>query len=96
MKLNNYINYFKNLISFKMADVDVEDIKFDIYNRECYIKKGPFQYNPKRVLNYSQTLDPQKKYKLEIKKFVDEHKSEFAKNETDDEANFLRIKKRKY
>ena len=76
-----------------MEDIDIENLNFDIYNREVY--KGQGQIS-KSYQNDSRYVDIQKKYKSEIDKFVENYyKNRAAQNEMKEE-NFERIKKRKY
>ena len=73
-----------------MEDIDIENLNFDVYNREVYQ-----EHNSKTVQTKPQ-LDAQKKYKEEIQKFVENYyKSRVAQNEINEE-NLERIKKRKY
>ena len=74
-----------------MEDIDIENLNFDVYNREVYQEKNskPVQINP-------QSIDIQKKYKNEINKYVENYyKNRFGNNDINDE-NLERIKKRKY
>ena len=74
-----------------MEDIDIENLNFDVYNREVYNEQGS-----KSDQTNSQYVDPQKKYKKEIDKFVENYyKNRFAKNEINEE-NLERLKKRKY
>ena len=74
-----------------MEDIDIENLNFDVYNREVYHEQGSKseQYD-------FQLSDAQKRYKNEIDKFVENYyKSRLSKNEINEE-NLERIKKRKY
>ena len=74
-----------------MEDIDIENLNFDVYNREVYQEQNskPVQINP-------QSIDIQKKYKNEINKYVENYyKNRFGNNDINDE-NLERIKKRKY
>ena len=74
-----------------MEDIDIENLNFDVYNREVYLEQNskPVQINP-------QPFDIQKKYKNEINKYVENYyKNRFGNNDINDE-NLERIKKRKY
>ena len=74
-----------------MEDIDIENLNFDVYNREVYLEQNskPVQINP-------QPIDIQKKYKNEINKYVENYyKNRFGNNDINDE-NLERIKKRKY
>ena len=74
-----------------MEDIDIENLNFDVYNREVYNEQGS-----KSDQSHSQPVDPQKKYKNEIDKFVENYyKNRIAKNEINEE-NLERLKKRKY
>ena len=74
-----------------MEDIDIENLNFDVYNREVYHEQGS-----KSELNDFQLSDAQKRYKNEIDKFVENYyKSRLSKNEINEE-NLERIKKRKY
>ena len=76
-----------------MEDIDIENLNFDIYNREVYKDQGQIS---KSYQNDSRYVDIQKKYKSEIDKFVENYyKNRAAQNEMKEE-NFERIKKRKY
>ena len=76
-----------------MEDIDIENLNFDVYNREIYQEQGQAI---KPVQNNSQYVDIQKKYKNEIDKFVaNYYKNLQAQNEMN-EGNLERIKKRKY
>ena len=76
-----------------MEDIDIENLNFDIYNREVYKDQGKIS---KSYQNDSRYADIQKKYKSEIDKFVENYyKNRAAQNEMKEE-NFERIKKRKY
>ena len=76
-----------------MEDIDIENLNFDIYNREVYKDQG--QISKYHEMN-SRYVDIQKKYKYEIDKFVEKYtKNRAAQNEMKEE-NFERIKKRKY
>ena len=73
-----------------MEDIDIENLNFDVYNREVYQ-----EHNTKDVQSNNQFADLQK-YKKEIDKFVENYnKSRAAKSERNEE-NLDRIKKRKY
>ena len=72
-----------------MEYVDIEDLNFDVYNREVY-----HEQSSRAIQNSSQFEDPQRRYGKEIDKFVEDYyKNIQAKN---DEENLERIKKRKY
>ena len=76
-----------------MEDIDIENLNFDVYNREIYKEQGQAV---KPVQNNSQYVDIQKRYKNEIDKFVENYyKNLQAQNEMN-EGNLERIKKRKY
>ena len=76
-----------------MEDIDIENLNFDVYNREVYKDQGQIS---KSYQNDSRYADIQKKYKSEIDKFVENYnKNRAAQNEMKEE-NFERIKKRKY
>ena len=76
-----------------MEDIDIENLNFDVYNREVYKDQGQIS---KSYQNDSKYVDIQKKYKSEIDKFVENYnKNRAAQNEMKEE-NFERIKKRKY
>ena len=76
-----------------MEDIDIENLNFDVYNREVYKDQGQIS---KSYQNDSRYVDIQKKYKSEIDKFVENYnKNRDAQNEMKEE-NFERIKKRKY
>ena len=76
-----------------MEDIDIENLNFDVYNREVYKDQGQIS---KSYQNDSRYVDLQKKYKSEIDKFVENYnKNRAAQNEMKEE-NFERIKKRKY
>ena len=76
-----------------MEDIDIENLNFDVYNREVYKDQGQIS---KSYQNDSRYVDIQKKYKSEIHKFVENYnKNRAAQNEMKEE-NFERIKKRKY
>ena len=76
-----------------MEDIDIENLNFDVYNREVYKDQGQIS---KSYQNDSRYVDIQKKYKSEIDKFVENYnKNRAAQNEMK-EKNFERIKKRKY
>ena len=76
-----------------MEDIDIENLNFDVYNREVYKDQGQIS---KSYQNDSRYVDIQKKYKSEIDKFVENfNKNRAAQNEMKEE-NFERIKKRKY
>ena len=74
-----------------MEDIDIENLNFDVYNREVY-----HEQRSKSPKNNTQFIDPQKRYKNEIDKFVEDYyKNRLAKNEINEE-NLERMKKRKY
>ena len=74
-----------------MEDIDIENLNFDVYNREVYNEQGS-----KSEQNDSHFSDAQKRYKNEIDNFVENYyKDKFSKNEINEE-NLERIKKRKY
>ena len=76
-----------------MEDIDIENLNFDVYNREVYKDQGQIS---KSYQNDSRYVDIQKKYKSEIDKFVENYnKNRAAQNEMKEE-NLERIKKRKY
>ena len=76
-----------------MEDIDIENLNFDVYNREVYKDQGQISGS---YQNDSRYVDIQKKYKSEIDKFVENYnKNRAAQNEMKEE-NFERIKKRKY
>ena len=76
-----------------MEDIDIENLNFDVYNREIYQEQGKAL---KQFQNNSQYVNVQKRYKNEIDKFVENYyKSRSAQNEMN-EGNLERIKKRKY
>ena len=76
-----------------MEDIDIENLNFDVYNREVYKDQGQIS---KSYQNDSRYVDIQKKYKSEIDKFVENYnKNRAAQNEMKEE-NFEKIKKRKY
>ena len=76
-----------------MEDIDIENLNFDVYNREVYKDQGQIS---KSYQNDSRYVDIQKKYKSEIDKLVENYnKNRAAQNEMKEE-NFERIKKRKY
>ncbi len=76
-----------------MEDIDIENLNFDVYNREIYQEQGKAL---KQFQNNSQYVNIQKRYKNEIDKFVENYyKSRSAQNEMN-EGNLERIKKRKY
>ncbi len=71
-----------------MEDIDIESLNFDIYNREVYQEN-----NSKSEKSNSNLVDPQRKYKIEINKFVENYYKNLAEK---GEENLDRIKKRKY
>ena len=74
-----------------MEDIDIENLNFDVYNREVYHEQGS-----KSEQNDFQLSDAQKRYKNEIDKFVENYyKTRLSKNEINEE-NLERIKKIKY
>ena len=76
-----------------MEDIDIENLNFDVYNREVYQGQGESSKSSELTSKY---IDAQKKYKNEIDKFVENYyKSRAAQNEMKEE-NLERIKKRKY
>ena len=76
-----------------MEDIDIENLNFDVYNREVYQGQGESSKSSELTSKY---IDAQKKYKNEIDKFVENYyKSRTAQNERKEE-NLERIKKRKY
>ena len=76
-----------------MEDIDIENLNFDVYNREVYKDQGQISKSYQNDYRY---VDIQKKYKSEIDKFVENYnKNRAAQNEMKEE-NFERIKKRKY
>ena len=77
-----------------MEALDIEELNFDEYNREVYFEDNKNDYKSSKLFNQSSAIDAQKRYKMEIEKFVHKHKSGLANNEFD-EANLGRIKKRK-
>ena len=77
-----------------MEALDIEELNFDEYNREVYFEGNKNDYKSSKLFNHSSAIDAQKRYKMEIEKFVNKYKSGLASNEID-EANLGRIKKRK-
>ena len=76
-----------------MEDIDIENLNFNVYNREVYQGQGESSKSSELTSKY---IDAQKKYKNEIDKFVENYyKSRAAQNERKEE-NLERIKKRKY
>ena len=76
-----------------MEDIDIENLNFDVYNREVYQGQGESSKSSELTSKY---IDAQKKYKNEIDKFVENYyKSRAVQNERKEE-NLERIKKRKY
>ena len=74
-----------------MEDIDIENLNFDVYNREVYNEQGSKQDKAN-----SEYVDPQKRYKKEKDKFVENYyKNRLAKSEINEE-NLERLKKRKY
>ena len=74
-----------------MEDIDIENLNFDVYNREVYHEQG----SKSEKIDF-QLFDAQKRYKNEIDKFVENYyKTRLSKNEINEE-NLERIKKRKY
>ena len=74
-----------------MEDIDIENLNFDVYNREVYHEQG----SKSEKIDF-QLSDAQKRYKNEIDKFVENYyKTRLSKNEINEE-NLERIKKRKY
>ena len=76
-----------------MEDIDIENLNFDVYNREVYKDQGQIS---KSYQNDSRYVDIQKKYKSEIDKFVENYNKNRAAHNEMKEENFERIKKRKY
>ena len=76
-----------------MEDIDIENLNFDVYNREVYKDQGQIS---KSYQNDSRYVDIQKKYKSEIDKFVENFNKNRASQNEMKEENFERIKKRKY
>ena len=76
-----------------MEDVDIENLNFDVYNREVYNGQGQISRSREIESRYAYI---QKRYKSEINKFVENYyKDRAAQNEIKEE-NLERIKKRKY
>ena len=76
-----------------MEDVDIENLNFDVYNREVYNGQGQISRSREIESRYAYI---QKRYKSEINKFVENYyKDRAAQNEMKEE-NLERIKKRKY
>ena len=78
-----------------MEDFDIEELNFEEYNREVYLERNPIQDKQAKQLSLSQAFDAQKRYKLEIDKFVSEYKKGLARNEIE-ESDLEHVKKRKY
>ena len=77
-----------------MEALDIEELNFDKYNREVYFEHNPNDYKVSKLFNHSSSIGAQKRYKMEIDKFVAKYKSGLANNEID-ETSLGRIKKRK-
>ena len=73
-----------------MEEIDIEALNFDVYNREVY--QGN---NSKPEKSNSDFVDPQRKYKIEINKFVENYYKNLAAKNEKGEENLERKKKRK-
>ena len=78
-----------------MEAIDVEEINFDEYNRQVYFEEDEFPKNIfSKKLMYPHTLDSQKRYKIEIDKFIADYQKAMAHREIN-ESTFESNKKRK-
>ena len=78
-----------------MEAIDIEEINFDEYNRQVYFEEDEF---PKHIFSkkimYPQTINSQKRYKIEIDQFIADYKNAMAHREIN-ENTFENNKKRK-
>ena len=77
-----------------MEEIDIEELNFDEYNRQVYIEENHLNEKLLKQLNKSKTVDIQKKYKLEIDKFISNYNKSIAQREIN-ESNYEHNKKRK-
>ena len=78
-----------------MEAIDVEEINFDEYNRQVYFEEDEYPKNIfSKKLMYPHTLDSQKRYKIEIDKFIADYQKAMAHREIN-ENTFESNKKRK-
>lgn len=74
-----------------MEDFDIEDIDFNEYNRRVYEEEDEDNFSINKMSRKIYSTDSQKKYKMEINKFVAEYLK--AQKENDD---LEQTKKRKF
>ena len=77
-----------------MEEIDIEELNFDEYNRKIYFEENDLNEKLSKQLNNSKTVDIQKKYKLEIDKFISNYNKSIAQREIN-ENNYEYNKKRK-
>ena len=71
-----------------MEEIDIEELDFDDYNRRVYLEESVDKNH------ISKTLDIQKRYKLEINKFIADYNKAMAEREINSNT-FENNKKRK-
>ena len=71
-----------------MEEIDIEELDFDDYNRRVYLEESVDKNH------ISKTLDIQKRYKLEINKFIADYNKAMAEREINTNT-FENNKKRK-
>ena len=71
-----------------MEEIDIEELDFDDYNRQVYLEESVAKNH------ISKTLDIQKRYKLEINKFIADYNKAMAEREINSNT-FENNKKRK-
>ena len=77
-----------------MEEIDIEELDFDEYNRQVYLEENYLNEKLSNHLNKLKTVDIQKKYKLEIDKFISNYNKSIAQREIN-ESNYEHNKKRK-
>ena len=74
-----------------MEDFDIEDIDFNEYNRRVYEEEDEDNFSINKMSRKIYSTDSQKKYKMEIDKFVAEYLKAQKENDDPEQA-----KKRKF
>ena len=75
-----------------MEDIDIENLNFDVYNREVYQGQGESSKSSELTSKY---IDAQKKYKNEIDKFVENYYKSRANSKLKERRKFRKNQKEK-
>ena len=78
-----------------MENFDIEDIDFNEYNRKVYEEEDGDNYSINLLSNKNFRLNPQKRYEIEINRYVEKHNKINFKKKNENEDYEL-SKKRKF